>query len=82
MQLWRNDVNLYAIIMDKNVAGLKICSTKLTEITKNKIIQVHLNFLLKLYSCTIYKYTAVLHVPMGKVHRENSALKLDNGFTP
>ena len=47
MQLWRNDVNLYAIIMDKNVAGLKICSTKLTEVTKNKINTSTFKFLIK-----------------------------------
>ena len=42
--------------MDKNVAGLKICSTELTEVTKDKK---------NLIACILKTVHTILHVPMG-----------------
>ena len=64
-----------------NLNGLECCRVKLCscnradrghEKTTRKIN------ILKTVRYRVYKCTAVLHVPIGRAHRENSTTKLDN----
>ena len=53
-----------------------MCSTELTEVMKK--MKILICRILKAVHYRVYKCTAILHTPMGRIHGKNSMSKLDN----